>query len=54
MNPIFVVLVFTVAVLLWFLLVSVFRPLGGLLVKLWKNAVETINDENKAEEKKNE
>lgn len=49
MNPVFVMLVFTAAILLWFLLVFIFKPLGNILVKLWKDAVETINEKDEEE-----
>lgn len=53
MNPVFVFLVLAASVLLWFLLVFIFKPLGGLLLKLWKDAIDTINEKEK-ERKKDE
>lgn len=55
MNPVFVILVLAAAVLLWFLLVFIFKPIGGFLLKLWKNAIDTMNEkENEKERKEDE
>lgn len=52
MNPIFIILVITAGILLWFLLSFAFKPLGKLLIKLWDDASDSINiDNNKKEEK---
>lgn len=51
MNPVFVFMVILAAVLLWFLCVFVFKPLGGLLLKLWNDAFEVMNEKDKKEEK---
>ena len=52
MNPIFIILVITAGILLWFLLSFAFKPLGKLLIKLWDDASYSINiDNNKKEEK---
>lgn len=47
MNPVFVILVILGAVLLWFLLSFVFFPLGKLIYRLWKDAVDEMNREDK-------
>lgn len=52
MNPIFIILVITAGILLWFLLSFAFKSLGKLLIKLWDDASDSINiDNNKKEEK---
>lgn len=52
MNPALIILILIGAVVLWFLLSFAFRPLGGLICKIWKNVDESINEEGKSEEKK--
>lgn len=53
MNPALIILILLGAVALWFLLSFAFRPLGGLICKIWKNVDETINEEeNETEEEK--
>lgn len=52
MNPVFVVLVILAAVLLWFLLSIVFFPLGKLIYKIWKDAVDEMNRKEKESEEK--
>ena len=42
MYPIFIFLVLFAAVALWFLLSPLFRPLGNLFFKLWKNAMDEM------------
>lgn len=52
MNSVFVFLVFLGAILLWFLLSFVFYPLGKFLHRLWKDAVDEMNREEKNEKEK--
>lgn len=52
MNPIFIFLVVVAAVLLWFILSFVFAPLGRLVYRLWKDAMDEINKEYKTKEEK--
>lgn len=52
MNPVFVILVILGAVLLWFLLSFVFYPLGRFLYRLWKDATDEMNKEDKNEKEK--
>ena len=54
MNPVFVFLVILVAVLLCFLLSFVFNPLGRFLYRLWKDANDEMNREDKVEKEKEE
>lgn len=51
MNPVFVFLVILAAVLLWFLCVFVFKPLGGVLLKLWNDAFEIMNEKEEEQSK---
>lgn len=52
MNPVFVLLVILGAILLWFLLSFVFYPLGRFLYRLWKDAYDEMNREDKNEKEK--
>ena len=53
MNPAFIIIVIIVVVVLWFLLSFAFFPIGKILKRIWKDAVDEINrEENKEEEKK--
>lgn len=45
MNPVFVLIVIVSAVILWFLLSFTFKPIGRLFYRLWKNAVDEMNNE---------
>ena len=54
MNPVFIFLVILAAVLLWFLLSFVFYPLGKFLHRLWTDASDEMNKEDKAETEKGE
>ena len=54
MNPAFVILVILGAVLLWFLLSFVFFPLGKVVYRLWKDAVDEMNREDEKEKEKKE
>lgn len=52
MNPVFVILVILAALLLWFLLSFVFYPLGKFVFRIWEDAVDEMNREDKEKEKK--
>lgn len=52
MNPAFIILVLLGAVALWFLLSFAFRPIGEIIHRIWKDAVDEINREDESEEKK--
>ena len=43
--PVFYILVFIAAILLWFLLAFMFKPMGKLGHRIWKDAVDAINEE---------
>lgn len=47
MNPVFFILIILGAIILWFLLSFVFFPLGKLLYRIWKDAVDEINKNDK-------
>lgn len=53
MNPTFVILVILLAIIIWFLLSFAFKPIGRLFYRIWKDAVDEINN-NESEEKKDE
>ena len=50
MNPAFVILVLIGAGALWFLLSFVFYPLGRLIYRIWKEAIDEINKNDESEE----
>lgn len=52
MNPAFVILVLMGAGALWFLLSFVFYPLGRLIYRIWKDAIDEINKNDESEERK--
>ena len=43
--PVFYILVFIAAILLWFLLAFMFKPMGKLGHRIWQDAVDAINEE---------
>ena len=43
--PVFYILVFITAILLWFLLAFMFKPMGTLGHRIWQDAVDAINEE---------
>lgn len=49
MNPILVIGVIILAVILWFVLTSLFKPLGNFLEKRWNKTVETMNEKDEKE-----
>ena len=50
--PVFYILVFLAACLLWLLASSVYKPLGKLWHRLWKDAVDAMNEDDENENKK--
>ena len=47
MNPALIILVVLAATALWFLMSFVFFPLGKLLYRIWKDAIDEMNrDDN--------
>lgn len=51
MNPVFVILIILATILLWFLLSFVFMPLGKLVYRVGKDAVDIMNKVDYEEEK---
>lgn len=51
MNPVFVFLVIFAAVAVWFLLSFAFKPIGKLFYRIWKDAVDEMNENDESEEK---
>lgn len=47
MNPILIVGAFLAGIILWFLLSFLFRPIGKFFYRLWEDAEEAINYEEK-------
>lgn len=52
MNPAFIILVILGSVLLWFLLSFLFIPLGKLVYKVIKDAIDIMNKEDNEKEEK--
>lgn len=50
MSPVFIILVILGAIISWFLLSSAFFSVGSYVYKIWKNAVDEINKEEREEE----
>ena len=55
MNPVFIFLVLLGLILLWFLLAFAYKPLGKVIYKIGKDAMDEINETNetKKDEKEN-
>lgn len=54
MNPVFIFLVLLGAFILWFLMSGLYRFVGGITTRIYKNAKDAINEEPKeAQEEKN-
>ena len=51
MNPVFIILVILAVIVLWFLLSFVFFPLGKLIYRICKDAIDEMNREENEEEK---
>lgn len=49
MNPIMILFVLIFVILIWFLLSPVFEALGKVIYKVWNNARENMNKEEKEE-----
>lgn len=47
MNPVFIILVILAVIVLWFLLSFVFFPLGKLIYRIGKDAIDEMNREEK-------
>ena len=53
MNPALIILIVIAAILLWFLLSFAFNPLGKLIYRIGKDAVDEINKEENKEKGEN-
>ena len=47
MNPALIILIIIGAVVLWFLLSFVFYPLGKLVYRVYKDAIDEMNRDDK-------
>jgi len=47
MNPVFYILIILAVIVLWFLSSAIFVPLGKLVYRIWKDAVDEINKKGK-------
>lgn len=47
MNPVLLILIVLALIALWFLLAFLFKPLGSLIYKIFKDAMDEINEEDK-------
>jgi uncharacterized RDD family membrane protein YckC len=50
--PVFYILVFIAAILLWFLLAFMFKQMGKLGHRIWQDAVDAINEDDENKNKK--
>lgn len=50
--PVFYIIVFIAAILLWFLLSFMFKPMGRFGHRIWQDAVDAINEDYENENKK--
>lgn len=46
MNPVFIFLVICGAIIVWFLLYKLFKPLGNFLAQAWENVIDEMKEEN--------
>ena len=54
MNPALLILIMLLLIAIWFLASFLYKPLGKLVHGIWKEAIDTINEndeENKEREK---
>lgn len=54
MNPVFIGLVILIAIVLWFLLAFVFRPLGKFLFRIGSDAYSEMTKEDENNKNKGE
>lgn len=53
MNPALLILIIIGAIILWFLLSFVFYPLGKLVYKVYKDAIDEMNRDEMNREEEN-
>ena len=54
MNPVLIILIILILAAIWFLASFLYKPLGKLVHGIWKEAVDTMNEndeENKEKDK---
>lgn len=49
MNPAFIILMVLAVIAIWFLLSFAFRPIGKVIYRIWKDAVDSIKKEESEE-----
>lgn len=52
MNPMLILLTVLIAVFVWFLMSFLFEPIGKFFYRIWKDAVNEINDNKNDESRK--
>ena len=52
MNPALFILIAIVLVGLWFLLAFIYKPLGKLFRKIYKDSINAMNEEDKEDARK--
>ena len=53
MNPVFIILVILSVIVLWFLSSFVFFPIGKIIYRIGKDAIDEMNKEENEEKEKN-
>ena len=46
MNPVFWLLIVIATIFLWFLLAFLYKPIGKFFYRIWKDAIDEINNNN--------
>jgi phosphotransferase system glucose/maltose/N-acetylglucosamine-specific IIC component len=54
MNPAFVIIVILICIAVWFLASSLYKPIGRWIGKIGNDAIETMKEEDKNEQEKEE
>lgn len=52
MNPALLILIFIGLLVLWLLLAWVYKPLGTLIMRIWNDAMEAMNEKKEEQEDK--
>lgn len=50
MNPAFMILVVLACVIVWALVSALYKPVGKLVYKIYKDVVDTMNEEDQEKE----
>lgn len=51
MNPVFWLLIIIIAIIIWFFLSIIFKPLGKLIYRIMNGIREILKEENEVENK---